>query len=169
MSGVWCQAVFGLVGFRERLTCKRREKGMQSWKVLFERKVLKNCGQEVVVKLFPRLVSKGRGSELTVGVAVARVESPAELVADDCVPVGMMLDGRVEVASCRAWRAIGRAGGSVRSKTRCSLPRKPAPYSSFARTAWQKKSRANRSEYNKHGGCHHDRVGTVARLRHSRG
>lgn len=45
-----------------RLTLSRRENGRHSWKVPFERKLLKNVGQVWLVKFLPRLVSNGAGS-----------------------------------------------------------------------------------------------------------
>lgn len=43
------------------LTCKSRLSGRQDVKVLLPRKELKKFGQSGLVKLLPRLVSKGRG------------------------------------------------------------------------------------------------------------
>lgn len=52
------------------LTWRSIENGWHSWNVAFERKLLKNCGQVLWVKLFPRLESNGRGSDVDTDVAV---------------------------------------------------------------------------------------------------
>jgi hypothetical protein len=52
------------------LTWRSIEKGWHSWNVAFDRKLLKNCGQELWVKLFPRLESNGRGRDADTDVAV---------------------------------------------------------------------------------------------------
>jgi hypothetical protein len=52
------------------LTWRSIENGWHSWNVAFDRKLLKNCGQELWVKLFPRLESNGRGSDVDTEVAV---------------------------------------------------------------------------------------------------
>ena len=63
-------------------TCRSIENGRHSWKVVFERKSLKNCGQDCSVKLLPILVSNGRGSEVDTGVAVC-INSETEDVEDE--------------------------------------------------------------------------------------
>ena len=68
---------------RFMLTWRSIEKGWHSWNVAFDRKLLKNCGQELSVKLFPRLESNGRGSDVDTDVAVCiDVETEAEEVED---------------------------------------------------------------------------------------
>lgn len=56
---------------RGAVTWRRRETGSQAMKFASERKVLKKTGQLAWVKLLPRLESKGRGSVVVMGVAVA--------------------------------------------------------------------------------------------------
>lgn len=78
-----------------RLTCKRRLKGRHDLKVLLLRNVWKKAGQAELVKLFPRLVSKGLGrGEL--GMVVDTVIS--EAVDEEAVPTllvgATMVDGR---------------------------------------------------------------------------
>lgn len=62
-----------------RLTCKSRLSGRQEVNVLFPRNELKKFGQSALVKLLPRLVSKGRGSGTSVdsgAVMTVAVEEP---------------------------------------------------------------------------------------------
>ena len=56
---------------RGKLTCSRRLSGRQEVKVLLLRKELKKFGQSGLVKLLPRLVSKGRGSGTFVDAGAA--------------------------------------------------------------------------------------------------
>jgi hypothetical protein len=86
------------------LTCRSIENGRHSWKVELERKLLKNCGQEDSVKLFPMLVSKGRGSDVETGVATW-VDSETDEVEDGARmpddPVVVVADELLE-SSCLA-------------------------------------------------------------------
>ena len=72
-----------------RLTWRRRLKGRQDIKVTLLRKELKKVGQAELVKLLPKLVSKGLGSAEVVaalGAVVtedAEVEVEAEAVVED--------------------------------------------------------------------------------------
>lgn len=62
-----------------RLTCKRRDNGTHSLKVSLERKFLKKAGQEVVVKLFPKAVSKGIGSASEDAVEAEEAEEDVDV------------------------------------------------------------------------------------------
>lgn len=88
------------------LTWRRREKGRHSWKVVFVRKSLKNCGQDGSVKLLPRLASKGRGNDVEIGVAVSIVDWEMEEVEDGAGmfdgPPAEAADELLESSSCRA-------------------------------------------------------------------
>jgi len=71
---------------------------------VFDKKLLKNCGHEVSVKLFPRLESNGRGSDVDTDVAVwidvetEEVEDGARMYDD---PVVVVADELLE-SSCLA-------------------------------------------------------------------
>lgn len=95
-------------------TWRRREKGRHWLKVALERKLWKKAGQLGVVKLFPRLESKGLGRELE------SVDGGAVLMLDggdvDEEASLWLVDGVVD--SCLACSRIGWAGGSLRSKIR---------------------------------------------------
>ncbi len=63
-------------------------------------KLLKNCGQELWVKLFPRLESNGRGSDVDTDVAVCiDVETEPEEVEDGA----RMCDGPPVVVATNCW------------------------------------------------------------------
>jgi hypothetical protein len=116
---------------------RRRDKGRQDVKDGEVRKVEKNCGQVVEVKLLPREESKGWGRvNVPVSVAVAR---PPLVDVDDGVEVDVEVDlflgvevevGRlveeeeeeddVGSSNCRRARFMrsGRGGGALRSKRR---------------------------------------------------
>lgn len=80
------------------------ENGRHSWKVSFERKLLKNCGQDCSVKLLPMLVSNGRGNEVDTGVAVC-IDSETEEVEDEAgIPEdpAVVVAGKLLESSCLA-------------------------------------------------------------------
>lgn len=88
--------------------------------MLLSRKVWKKVGHDGLVKLLPRLVSKGIGSDADVaGAAVSMVEDPVvEEVADSVLVAAAVLDNRLEVDSARRpsrARGLGAARVSMRS------------------------------------------------------
>lgn len=84
--------------------CRRRDNGTHSLKVSLERKLLKKAGQEEVVKLFPRAVSKGIGSASE--EAVEEEEEEAEEDVD--------VERSARLRNC----CMNGSGGGLLSKSR---------------------------------------------------
>ena len=66
-----------------RRTCKRRLNGKQDSKVALFRKESKKAGQEELVKLLPKLVSKGLGSGTLVGTTEAVIKGEDAVGVED--------------------------------------------------------------------------------------
>ena len=103
-SNVWVSRTRERVVVKKELeVCSSKENGKHSLKVSLARKLLKNCGHDGEVKLFPRLVSNGLGSGVSPsGVADTMPVFPVEVGPEISDAVGAMLDGRLEDASCLA-------------------------------------------------------------------
>ena len=84
----WGRRVSGSFGTERGigLTSRRRENGRHALKVAFLRKLVIKSGQLCVVKLLPKLLSKGLGSGLGLEVPEAELplvaEEPATVVVD---------------------------------------------------------------------------------------
>ncbi|MCJ1402485.1 hypothetical protein MMC11_005705, partial [Xylographa trunciseda] len=85
-----------------RHTCKRRLNGKQELNVALFKNESKKAGQEELVKLLPKLVSKGLGSGSLVGTAEAVIKDEDAVDVNDELPEepleGVIDDDAMEAA-----------------------------------------------------------------------